>query len=40
LVWFELKTPPVAIDACSVVVDILKFIGGELRALDSRLNNP
>jgi hypothetical protein len=40
LVRWEPKAPPVAIDVCSVVVDISKFIEGELRALDSRLNNP
>lgn len=29
-----------AIDVCSVVVDVPKFVQGELRALDARLNNP
>ena len=40
LIRWESKAAPVAIDVCSVVVDISKFIEGELRALDSRLNNP
>jgi len=40
LVRWEPKSPPVAIDVCSVVVDVPKFVQGELRALDSRLNNP
>jgi hypothetical protein len=40
LIRWELKQTPVAIDVCSVVVDIPKFIERELRALDSRLNNP
>jgi len=40
LIRWESKTAPVAIDVCSVVLDVPKFIEGELRALDSRLNNP
>jgi hypothetical protein len=40
LIRWEPKPAPVAIDVCSVVVDVRKFIHGELRALDSRLNNP
>ena len=40
LVNWEPKPAPVAIDVCSVVVDVPKFVQGELRALDSRLNNP
>ena len=40
LVSWEPKAPPVAIDVCSVVVDVSKFIERELQALDSRLNNP
>jgi hypothetical protein len=40
LIRWEPKTAPVVIDVCSVVVDVSKFIAGELRALDSRLNNP
>jgi hypothetical protein len=40
LIRWESKTAPVAIDVCSVVVDVPKFIESELRALDSRLNNP
>jgi hypothetical protein len=40
LIRWEPKAAPVAIDVCSVVLDVPKFIEGELRALDSRLNNP
>jgi hypothetical protein len=40
LIHWERKRAPVAIDVCSVVVDVPKFIESELRALDSRLNNP
>lgn len=40
LIRWEPKPVPVAIDVCSVVVDLPKFIESELRALDSRLNNP
>jgi hypothetical protein len=40
LIRWEPKSPPVAIDVCSVVADIFKFIHSELRALDSRLNDP
>jgi hypothetical protein len=40
LIRWEHKAAPVAIDTCSVVMDVPKFIEGELRALDSRLNNP
>ena len=40
LIRWEPKSAPVAIDVCSVVVDVPKFIESELRALDSRLNNP
>jgi hypothetical protein len=40
LVSWEPKVTPVAIDVCSVVVDVTKFIESELQELDSRLNNP
>ena len=40
LIRYETKRPPVAIDVCSVVENVSKFIESELRALDSRLNNP
>ena len=40
LIRWEPKTAPVAIDVCSVVVDVPRFIEGELHALESRLNNP
>lgn len=40
LIRWEPKAAPVAIDVCSVVVDIPKFIESELRAINSRLNNP
>jgi len=40
LIHWEPKPAPVAIDVCSVVVDVFKFIESELRALDSRLKNP
>jgi hypothetical protein len=40
LVRWEPKAAPVAIDVCSVVVDVPRFIESELRALDSRLNSP
>lgn len=40
LIRWEPKSAPVAIDVCSVVVDVPKFIEGELRALDSRMNKP
>jgi hypothetical protein len=40
LIGWEPRPAPVAIDVCSVVVDVPKFIESELRALDSRLNNP
>lgn len=39
LIRWESKAAPVAIDVCSVVVDVPKFIESELWALDSRLNN-
>lgn len=40
LIRWEPKPAPVAIDVCSLVVDIPEFIHGELRALNSRLNDP
>ena len=40
LVRWNPKPAPVAIDVCSVVVDVPKFVQSELLALDSRLNNP
>jgi hypothetical protein len=40
LIRWEPKAAPVAIDVCSVVENVPKFIESELRALDSRLNNP
>jgi hypothetical protein len=40
LIRWEPKTAPVAIDVCSVVVDVQQFIEAELRELDSRLNFP
>jgi hypothetical protein len=40
LVRWEPKTATVLIDVCSEVVDVPKFIESELRALDSRLNDP
>jgi hypothetical protein len=40
LIRWEPRLAPVAIDLCSVVVDVPKFIESELQALDSRLNNP
>jgi hypothetical protein len=40
LIRWEPRQAPVAIDVCSVVVDVPKFIKSELGALDSRLNNP
>jgi hypothetical protein len=40
LVSWEPKPVPVAIDICSVVMDVPKFVQSELSALDSRLNNP
>jgi hypothetical protein len=40
LICWDPKQSLVAIEVCSVVVDIPKFIERELRALDSRLNNP
>ena len=40
LVRWEPKPAPVAIDVCSIVVDVAKFVQTELSALDSRLNNP
>jgi len=40
LLRYEPKVPPVAVDVCSVVTDISKFIETELRDLDSRLNSP
>ncbi|MGA7624394.1 MAG: hypothetical protein WCA91_12520 [Candidatus Acidiferrales bacterium] len=40
LIRWEPKPPPVAIDVCSIVVDLSKFVESELRALDSRLNHP
>ena len=40
LVDWQPKCAPVAIDVCTVVVDVHKFVQAELQALDSRLNNP
>lgn len=40
LIRWEPRLAPVAIDVCSVVMNVPKFIESELRALDSRLNNP
>jgi hypothetical protein len=40
LVRYEPKPAPVRLDVCSVVFDVSKFIESELRALDSRLNDP
>jgi hypothetical protein len=40
LIHWESRAAPVAIDVCTVVVDVAKFVESELRALDSKLNNP
>src|SRR5437879_13797707 len=40
MVRYEPKPPPVAIDVCSVVTDVEKFIQAELRELDARLHRP
>jgi len=40
MVRYEPKSPPVAIDVCSVVVDVGKFIRTELAELDARLHSP
>ncbi|HKI11133.1 MAG TPA: hypothetical protein VKA02_03390 [Candidatus Acidoferrum sp.] len=40
LVRWEPKPAPVAIDVCSVVVDVPKFIEMELHDLNSRINFP
>lgn len=40
LIHWEPKKAPVAIDVCTVVVDVQRFIEAELRDLDSRLNFP
>lgn len=40
LIRYEPKTPPVAIDTCSVVTDLKRFIRGELIDLDARLHSP
>jgi hypothetical protein len=40
LVRYEPRKPPVAVDVCTVVTDVPKFIERELRDLDSRLNSP
>jgi hypothetical protein len=40
LVRYEPKAAPVRLDVCSVVFDVPSFLESELRALDSRLNNP
>lgn len=40
LIRWDPRPAPVAIDMCSVIVDVPKFIKSELLALDSRLNNP
>jgi hypothetical protein len=40
LVRYEPKPPPIAIDVCSIVVDVEKFIQTELAELDARLHSP
>jgi hypothetical protein len=40
LVGYRPKTAPVAIDVCSVVTDVDRFIRSELGELDARLHNP
>src|SRR5712692_4769345 len=40
VVGYEPKSPPVAIDVCSIVTDVQKFIEAELRELDARLHSP
>jgi hypothetical protein len=40
LVRWEPKSAPVAIDVCSIVVDVPKFVQAELLSLNSRLNDP
>ncbi len=40
LIRWEPKAAPVAIDVCSLVMDVPMFMESELRELDSRLNNP
>ena len=40
LLRYEPKKLPVAIDVCTIVTDVSKFIQRELRDLDSRLNLP
>jgi hypothetical protein len=40
LLRFEPKPPPVAIDVCSIVVDVGLFIRRELEELNARLHSP
>ncbi len=40
LISWSPKAAPIAIDVCSVVTDVEKFIEAELRDLNSRLNFP
>jgi hypothetical protein len=40
LVRYEPKPPPIAIDVCSIVVDVERFIQTELAELDARLHSP
>ena len=40
VIRYQPKAPPLAIDTCSVVVDVEKFIRGELIELDARLHSP
>ncbi len=40
MVRYEPKSPPVAIDVCSIVVDVEKFIRTELQELEARLHSP
>lgn len=40
LVRYEPKAAPIHLDVCSTVSDVPRFLEAELRALDSRLNNP
>jgi hypothetical protein len=40
LISYNPKSPPVAIDVCSVVTDVEKFIRAELGELNARLHSP
>ena len=40
LVRYASKTPPVAVQPCSIVTDVSKFIRANLRDLEWRLRNP